>query len=291
MHLAAVITELAGAITDASSLFLVSAGLTLVFGALRIINMAHGSFYMYGAAVATTVIAAAPQLGFWLALAISPLVAAALGAAVEVAVIRRIYDREHLTQLLATFAVFLALADIGQRLWGTNERTVSPPAILAGRVTVLGASLPDYNLLVVLVAVVTGAALALLLSRTVTGWRIRAAVEDPESLAAGGTNLRLLRTCVIALGAALAGLGGAIISPLQAVGPGMDAQMIVAAFIVTVIGGLGSVAGAAIGALIIGLVETAGTLWLPSLASTGIYLVMIVVLAVRPTGLLGAPER
>ncbi len=292
MHTATVITETVGALTAAATLFLVASGLTLLFGALRLINIAHGSFYMYGAFIATTVIAAVgPAGGFWLALIAAPLAVGLLGIAVETGVLRRIYAKEHLTQLLATFALLLIFGDLALRAWGTGSRTVSPPSALAGRISVGGATVPDYNLAVIAVAIITGAGLWALLSLTPLGWRIRAAVEDPESLAVGGTNLALLRTGIFALGAALAGLGGTVIAPLQSVGSGMDTQIIVAAFIVTVVGGLGSVTGAAIGALIIGVVETLGTLWVPSWASISIYLVMIVVLAVRPAGLLGTPER
>lgn len=291
MRLATVIIEAIGVLTSASTLFVVAAGLTLVFGALRLINIAHGSFYAYGALIATTIIAAATGAGFWLALVAAPLCVAAIGVVVEAAVLRRTYAREHLTQLLATFALFLIFGDIALRLWGTASRTVSPPAALTGQLALAGATVPEYDFVVIGVAVLTGTGLWLLLSWTALGWRIRAAVADPETLAAGGTNLRALRTGVFALGSALAGLAGAVIAPLQAVGPGLDSQIIVAAFIVAVVGGLGSVPGAALGALIIGLFETLGTLWVPAWAPVSIYVVMIIVLAVRPSGLLGAPER
>lgn len=289
--MATVIIETIGVLTTASTLFVVAAGLTLVFGALRLINMAHGSFYAYGAFLATTIIAVATGAGFWLALVAAPLAVAAIGVVVEIGVLRRTYGREHLTQLLATFALFLIFGDLALRFWGTGSRTVSPPAVIAGQVILAGATVPTYDFVVIGAAVVTGAGLWLLLARTALGWRIRAAVEDPETLAAGGTSLRALRTGVFALGSALAGLAGAVIAPLQAVGPGLDSQIIAAAFIVAVVGGLGSVPGAALGALIIGIFETLGTLWLPTWAPVSIYLVMIVALAIRPTGLLGAPER
>lgn len=294
MSLETVITELVGIMTEASTLFIVSAGLTLVFGGLRLINMAHGSFYMVGALGTTTAVAAfgaGGSAGFWLALILVPIAVAALGAGVEAGILRRIYGKEDLAQLLATFALLLVLGDVSLRLWGSDVRTLSPPAVVAGRFRPAGAVVPEYNLVVIAVALVVGAGLWLLLGRTATGWRIRAATQDPESLAVGGTNLTLLRTGVFALGAALAGIGGAAIAPLVGVGPGMDTQIIVSAFIVTVVGGLGSIAGAALGALAIAAVETLGTLWVPGYASSAGYIVMILVLAVRPWGLFGTPER
>jgi len=291
MDLASFITHLVGALSTASSLFIVAAGLTLVFGALRLINLAHGSFYMYGAFLATSLVAWSAHTGLWIALVASPLLAAGMGVVVEVGVLRRLYAREHLTQLLATFALLLIFADLALRFWGKGVRSVSPPPIVQGNVHLAGAPVPLYDLVIIGAAVIVGASLWLLLSHTTLGWKIRAVVDDPEVLAASGVNVRMLYTGVFALGALLAGLSGVIIAPQQAVEPGMDAQIIVAAFIVAVIGGLGSITGAAIGALVIGIVETVGASWAPSWASTFIYLLMILVLAVRPWGLLGTPER
>jgi branched-chain amino acid transport system permease protein len=291
MDLASLVTPLVGALSAASSLFIVAAGLTLVFGALRLINLAHGSFYMYGAFLATTLAAWSAHTGLWIALVASPLLAAGMGVVVEVGVLRRLYAREHLTQLLATFALLLIFADLALRFWGKGVRGVSPPRVVRGNLELAGAPVPLYDLVIIGAAVVVGGGLWLLLSRTTLGWKIRAVVDDPEVLAPSGVNVRLLYTGVFALGALLAGLSGVIIAPQQAVEPGMDAQIIVAAFIVAVIGGLGSITGAAVGALIIGIVETMGASWAPSWASTFIYLLMILVLAVRPWGLLGTPER
>lgn len=291
MHLETIVTDVTGVLTTASSLFIVAAGLTLVFGTLRLINLAHGSFYMYGAFLATTLVASMAHAGFWVALVLAPLVVAGMGVVVEVGVLRRLYQREHLTQLLATFALVLIFADLALRLWGKGVRTVSPPTFTSGSFVLAGATLPRYDIVIVAVAIVVGVGLWLLLKHTSIGWKIRAAVDDVEVLEASGTNVRRLLTGVFALGALLAGLSGVIIAPQQAVQSGMDVQIIVAAFIVAVIGGLGSIVGAAIGALVIGIAETLGAVWAPSWASTAIYLIMIIVLAVRPSGLLGTPER
>jgi branched-chain amino acid transport system permease protein len=279
------------AMTEASSLFVAAAGLTLVFGAMRIINLAHGSFYMYGAFLVTAIVGAAGGGRFWLALALAPLAVAGIGTVVELTVLRRVYRRDHLVQLVVTYALFLILADLALRFWGTQARSVAPPSLLSGSVSIGSSSFPVYDLFAIGAAVVVGLALWVLLQHTALGWRIRAAVEDPEMLATCGTNVPLLSTTVLAIGALLAGLAGAIASPLQSISPGLDASIIVQAFIVAVIGGLGSVTGAAIGAVIISLFDTAGVLWAHSWEPAFIYLAMIVVLALRPWGLLGAPER
>ena len=294
MNTETVITELVGILTSASTLFIVSAGLTLVFGGLRMINLAHGSFYMIGALATTSLVGwlgLGGSDGFWIALLVVPAGVALLGTGVEAGILRRLHGKEHLAQLLATFALLLVFGDLGLRLWGSQDRTVDPPSAVAGRFHLAGAVVPRYNLVVVGLALVVAVGLWLLFGRTVTGWRIRAATEDPETLEAGGTNLALLRTGVFALGAALAGIGGVAIAPLEGVGPGTDTEIIVAAFIVTVVGGLGSVLGAALGSLVIAAVETLGTLWVPGYASSAGYVVMILVLAVRPWGLFGTPER
>lgn len=289
--MSSIITNLIGILTTAGTLFMVAAGLTLVFGALRLINIAHGSFYMYGAFLATTLTAHLAGVGFWVALVVCPLVVAGMGVLVEVLVLRRLYGREHLTQLLATFALLLIFADIALRLWGKDVRSIKPPGALNGHFQLAGAAVPVYNLFVIGVAALVAIGLWLLMTRTRLGWRIRAVVDDPEVLASSGTNVPLILTGVFALGALLAGLSGVVIAPQQGVQPGMDAEIIVAAFIVAVIGGLGSIVGAAVGSLIIGVVQTLGALWTPSWASTFIYALMILVLAVRPWGLFGEAER
>jgi branched-subunit amino acid ABC-type transport system permease component len=285
------VIEISGALNAASSLFLASAGLTLIFGAMRVINLAHGSFYMFGAFGMTSIVGFSTGSRFWWAIAVVALAVGAIGVAVEVGVIRRIYGKEHLTQLLATYALFLIFADLGLRVWGSESRAVPVPLSFLGAMEIAGEPIPKYNLVVVGAALAVGVGLWLLLRRTAIGWKIRAAVDDPELLEAGGVNLQRLFTVVFALGALLAGLGGAVISPQIAVTPGIDGSIIVGAFIVTVVGGLGSIVGAAIGALLIGASETAGTLIAPEWSSTFPYLAMILILAARPWGLFGTPER
>lgn len=280
------------ALTEAGSLFVAAAGLTLVFGALRIINLAHGSFYAYGAFGAAALVGSAAGGGrFWLALLLVPAAVAALGAAVEVTVLRRVYRRDHLAQLVVTYALFLIFADVALRVWGSQARSVPFPSALAGSVTVGTGQFPVYDLFVIGAAVAVGLGLWALLQRTALGWRIRAAVEDHELLATSGTSVPLLFTTVFTIGALLAGLAGVLAAPLESVSPGLDASIIISAFIVSVTGGLGSVAGAAIGAVVIALFNTAGVLWAPAWEPAFIYLAMITVLALRPWGLLGTAER
>ncbi len=279
------------ALTDASSLFVAAAGLTLVFGALRIINVAHGSFYAYGAFGVTTLVGASGNWRFWLALLAVPLAVAVLGAGVELTVLRRVYPRDHLAQLVVTSALFLIFADLALRLWGSQARGVPVPSVLSGSITVGGGQFPRYDLFAIGVAVAVGLGLWALLQRTPLGWRIRAAVEDKELLASAGSNVPLLFTTVFSIGTLLAALAGAVAAPLESVSPGLDASILISAFIVSVIGGLGSVAGAAVGAVVIALFNMAGVLWAPSWEPAFIYLAMITVLAVRPWGLLGTAER
>jgi branched-chain amino acid transport system permease protein len=291
MTVSNVIVTSLSAMTEASSLFIAAAGLTLVFGAMRIINIAHGSFFSYGAFLVTTIVGASAGEFFWLALAAAGLAVGALAAVIELTVLRHVYRRDHLVQLVVTYALFLILADVALHLWGTQARSVRAPAMLSGSIAIGSGSFPAYDLFAVGAAIVTGLAMWALLQRTALGWRIRAAVEDPELLAASGTNVPLLYTTVFSIGGLLAGLAGAIGSPLQSISPGLDASIIVSAFIVAVIGGLGSVAGAAIGAVVISLFDTAGVLWAPRWEPAFIYLAMIAVLALRPSGLLGTAER
>ena len=292
--LANLVTQLFGALTSASLLFLVAAGLTLIFGAMQIINIAHGSFYMFGAFIVASWAgagAAGASLGFWGAVILGPIVVGIVGALTEILILRRLYGKEHLLQLLATFGLLYFFEGTALGIWGNEFRSVSIPAFLQGHLSGAASSVPAYDLFIIGIAVAVGIFMWWLLQRTQLGWRIRAAVEDPEMLAASGTNVNRLFTGVFALGALLAGIAGVIVGPIQSVTTGLGTQVLVEAFIVVVIGGLGSIPGAAIGAIVIGLFETIGITWMPSLASASIYIAMILVLIFRPTGLLGVSER
>jgi len=293
VNLSDILYQLAGGLTTAGLLFLVSVGLTLVFGAMRVINFAHGSFYMYGAFIAAAIAAAigTHSYGFWLGLVIAPVCVAALGAVAEIGVLRRVYGKEHLLQLLATYAMLLMLADISRRTWGTSLRTIPAPAGLQGALVLSGRRIPEYNLFIVAIALAVAGLLWVMLFRSGLGRTIRAAVEDPEMVSALGINVPRLFTVVFVIGAGLAGLAGAVFAAHGSVGQGLDGTIIIEAFVVTVIGGLGSVIGALVGAVIIGVSQAFGLLVLPSFAQAFIYVALIVVLVIRPSGLFGTVDR
>jgi len=289
-----ILTQLLSGFTSASLLFLVATGLTLIFGALQIINVAHGSFYMLSAFVVVsllTVDIGLPVPMYWVALVLAPLLVGALAVAMEVIVLRPLYKKEHLLQLLATFGLLYLCNGIALRIWGGQFRSIPIPTELRGSILAFGGAFPIYNLFIIGMAIAVGLFLWWLLQRTQLGWRIRAAVEDPEMLAASGTNVRLLFTGVFALGAVLAAIAGVVVGPIGSITTGLSTQILVEAFIVVVIGGLGSIPGAAIGAIIIGMAQTAGVLWMPGFASAFIYVAMILVLIIRPSGLLGTPAQ
>ena len=279
-------------LSGAAILFLVGAGLTLVFGALRLINMAHGSLYMVGAFVAVSLMAALTgMVGFGLAIAISSAAVGVLAGLIEIAILRRLYARDHLMQLVATFALIFIIDGLVQAIFGTNFRQVTAPQLLTGSVAIGTTTVLVYQLFLILVAVLVAAGLWAVLRQTGLGRDIRAAVVDPELLRLAGVNVPLLFTTVFCIGGLLAGLGGALIAPYHAVSLGIDVDIVVEAFAVTIIGGLGSLYGALIGAALVGLVESFGIYYAPKFSLALIFIVMAVVLVVRPWGLFGQPER
>jgi len=284
-----ILLVLLASLSTASTLFLVASGITLLFGALRVVNIAHGSFVMYGAYILASAAAAYGGEGWqlWVAILAVPLIVGVLGSGMEISVMRRTYGKEHLSQLLATFAMFYIFADLALILWGGSYKSVPVPQGLGGSVVIADLAFPVYSLFVIGVTIAVAVALAALLRFTQFGWQIRAAVEDPELLAVTGVHVRRLGTIVFGLAAGLAGLAGVLIAPVQTIAPGLDASVLVAGFIVAVVGGLGSISGAAVGALVIGLGETLGALWVPALESVMIYVLMIAMLSIRPSGLLG----
>jgi branched-chain amino acid transport system permease protein len=282
-------------------LFLMAAGLTLIFGVMGLINLAHGSLYMIGAFACAAVAAATGS--FWLGLAASLAAAAAAGALMEVAIIRRLYERDHLDQVLATFALILILSEGTRWLFGSFPLYLDIPPLLQGAVPLPGGGQYQlYRLAIIGVGIVVAVGLYLLISRTRLGMRIRAGESDREMIAALGVDIRTLYTVVFALGAALAGLAGALVGALQSVQVGMGEPALILAFVVIVIGGIGSIKGALVGAILVGVVDTMGRFLLPkllaltmpasqanlvgaALASMLIYIVMALILALRPRGL------
>ncbi|NNK78556.1 MAG: branched-chain amino acid ABC transporter permease, partial [Litoreibacter sp.] len=244
-------------------LFLMAAGLTLVFGVMGLINLAHGSLYMIGAFAAATVAAATGS--FLLALIASLAAAAAAGALIELLVIRRLYARDHLDQVLATFALILILSEGTRWMFGSFPLFLNIPEYLSGPVTLPGGiQYPLYRLTIICIGLLVAAGLFLLISRTRLGIRIRAGESDREMIAALGVDISKLYTIVFALGASLAGLAGALVGAIQSVQVGMGEPVLILAFVVIVIGGIGSIKGALVGALLVGLTDTLGGVFLPA---------------------------
>jgi branched-chain amino acid transport system permease protein len=278
-------------LSRAAILFIVAAGLSLVFGAMRIVNIAHGSFYMIGAFVAVTVSALfGGLLGFVAALVIVPLGVAVLGAGIEVGALRRLYGKEHLLQLLATFAILLILHDAVRFFYGERPRSVRQPDFARGSVQLGDAFFPRYSLFLIVMAVLIAVGLWLLMTRTGLGRDIRAAVSDPEMLGMVGVNVSRLFTVVFALGAGLGAIGGVLAAPQQTVLLGIDVDIIVQSFAVVIIGGLGSLVGTAVGAVLVGVTFALGIVAVPNAAMAIVFLVMVAVLMWRPYGLFGIPE-
>jgi branched-chain amino acid transport system permease protein len=273
-------------------LFLVSVGMSLIFGVTRIVNLAHGSFYMVGAYLMVTLVEVLPEraLSFWIALLLAPLGVALLGGVVEVGLLRRIYHRDPLMQLILTFGLILVIGTLVLLVWGPDNKSVSRPEALAGAVRVFGQPFPSYYLLVLGLAPVVAVGLWLVFYRTRWGMLIRAATVDREMLGALGVDVATLYTQVFAFGSWLAGLGGALSAPTVAVALGMDGDVLTTAFVVVVIGGLGSFAGSFISALLVGLLQSFGILVFPAVSIVLLFAIMAVVLIVRPWGLLGRPE-
>jgi branched-chain amino acid transport system permease protein len=285
-------------------LFLMSAGLTLVFGIMGLINLAHGSLYMIGAFAAAAVAGATGS--FVLGLGAALAAAAAAGALIELLLIRRLYARDHLDQVLATFALILILSEGTRWLFGSFPLFLDVPAALKGPVTLPGGfEYPRYRLAIIAIGLALAAAIFWFIQRTRVGIRIRAGQADREMIGALGVNISRLYTLVFALGAALAGFAGALIGALQSVQVGMGEPVMILAFVVIVIGGVGSIRGAFVASVLVGLTDTIGRYLLPlafgavlepssanlvgtALASMTIYVLMAAVLVVRPTGLFGA---
>jgi branched-chain amino acid transport system permease protein len=284
-------------------LFLMAAGLTLVFGVMGLINLAHGSLFMVGAFAAAWVSTASGSFAIGIVAALAA--AAAAGALVEVIVLRRLYKRDHLDQVLATFALILVFSEGTRWVFGSFPMYLNIPEALSGSVTLPGGIRYSlYRLTLIGVGFLVALGLYVLITHTKLGIRVRAGQSDREMIAALGVDISRLYTIVFALGAALAGLAGALVGAIQSVQVGMGEPVLILAFVVIVIGGIGSVKGAFLGAILVGLTDTLGGLLLPilfeifmdpsaaasagsALASMSIYILMVVILIIKPSGLFG----
>ena len=302
MSASGLLAQLLNGLASASSLFLVSVGLSLIFGVTRTINFAHGSFYMLGAFIAySSVDVLSPHIGFWPALVLAPLACALLGALTEMLLLRRIYQAPELFQLLATFALVLVIKDASLWLWGPEELFGPRAQGMEGSVEILGRQFPTYDLFLIAVGPCVLLGLTLLLNKTRFGTLVRAATQDREMVGALGVNQAWLFTAVFALGTLLAGLAGALQLPREPASLEMDMTTIGAAFVIVVVGGMGSIPGAFIAALLVAELK-AVCIWLGVQEIAGVeisfskltlvveFLVMAVVLIWRPWGLLGKPQ-
>jgi branched-chain amino acid transport system permease protein len=286
-----VIQFLAG-LAGASALFLVAAGLSIIFGVMRVVNFAHGSFYMLGAYIAFTLVRLwdGGALGFWGAVIGAAIVVGFVGALIEMLLLRRIYRSPELYQLVATFGVVLVIQDVTLALWGPEDLLGPRAPGLDGAVVILGHSLPQFDFVLIVLGPLVLGALWLLLHRTRWGVLVRAATEDREMAGALGINQKWLFTSVFFLGAFLAGLGGAVQLPREPANLLMDLNIIADAFVVVVVGGMGSITGAFLAAVLIAELQAFGILIFPEITLVLLFLVMAVVLVVRPWGLMGRAE-
>ena len=277
-------------------LFLIASGLSLVFGVMRVINFAHGSFYMVGAYIAWQFVEWLHPIGagFWLAVLGAALGVALLGLVVERLFFRFLYGREELYQLLFTYALVLILGDAAKLIWGVGQLSVSAPPALAGSIQLFGSTEPTYNLFIIALGPTIAFGGWLVLSRSGVGRMVRAAQMDREMLDALGANVGTIYTGMFVFSSFLAGLAGALVTPIQSIVPGMDVLIIVQAFIVVVIGGMGSLWGTFWGSVIYGQVFAFGIpiaqlIHVEGFSLYAVYALMAVILIVRPWGLFGRP--
>jgi branched-chain amino acid transport system permease protein len=270
-------------------LFLVASGLTLVFGILRVINLAHGAFYMLGAYLAYWITAYTGS--FWLALIGGVAIAFVVGLLLEQIFVKRLYGRDHLAQVLLSFGLILVLDELRHILFGKDVHSVAAPEFLRGSIQLTEVlSYPVYRLAICAFCLAVAVAIFFVIQKTRIGMIVRAGAENRDMTRALGIPFDVVNRYVFAVGIALAALGGIVVSPISTVFPGMDNQMLILSFVVVVLGGIGSVAGAAIGALLIGISDSFGKVFFPNFSSFTVYVLMAAVLLWRPNGILGRRE-
>ncbi len=264
-------------------LFILAAGLSLIFGMMDVINLSHGSFYLVGGFLGVGLV---DDLGsWWLALAVTVGIVAVLGLIAEISLLRPMYNRDHLDQILLTFGLALIIEDASEWIFGTTIQSMSYPSAFSQSVEFFGVVIPSYRLMVIFVGLLLAVALYLLLERTRVGSIIRAGVSDREMVSALGFNITAIFGGVFVGGLALAGLAGFIGTPILGVYSGLDFEILILTLIVVVVGGLGSLTGALWASLLIGITQILGQAYFPSIAALIIYIIMAIVLLVRPQGL------
>ncbi|MCI5041211.1 MAG: branched-chain amino acid ABC transporter permease [Donghicola eburneus] len=266
-------------------LFLLSIGLTVIFGLMHFVNLAHGSLYALGAYFAASLAAVG---GYWAGFFLAPVAVAGVGVLLYSGLIRRMRKSGPMAQVLVTFGLIFALLDLTRIFWGDLALAIEVPTLFAGRTAILGVEYPTYRLFIIVLGLAIFGALALVLGRTQTGAMIRAGVDNDAMAACLGINVERMFFIVFCVGCALAGLAGAVAAPLLSVTPDMGLQILIPTLIVIVIGGLGSLKGAIAGSLIYGVVQTFGAVLAPQLASVLIYALLAAVLVIRPVGLFPA---
>ncbi len=284
-----VLVQIISGLYRAMILFLMASGLTLVFGVLRVINFAHGAFYMLGAYLAYTLTQALSAYpgGFWIALIVVPTIVCLVGGAVEYLLLRRIYDKEHLLQILLTYALIFVFNDLTKMIWGVDMRMVQMPKSLSGFVPILGHSLPVYYFFIIGTGILLVFLIWLLLKKTKLGRLLRASAENRDMVDCLGYNVGGLFTIVFMMATWLAGLAGVVIAPTIRISLGMDMEIIIESFLVVIVGGLGNIWGALLGAILIGQLYAFGILVLEKYAMGFLFALAALIIMFRPSGLLG----
>jgi branched-chain amino acid transport system permease protein len=273
------------ALSQAALLFFLGVGLTLIFGIMRIVNFAHGTFYMLGAFLGYSTVRFTGS--FWAALVIGPLIAGGIGAGFEIGLLRRLYRRDDSAFLMVTFGLTLVLGEIIRLVWGVDALQVEVPAVFSGIVFLFDEPFPVYRLFLAGAGVVVAVAIWQFLERTRLGLLIRATSQNAEMVHALGVDVNLVRSAIFGIGCGLAALGGVLASPLVTASLGMAGNAIIDAFVIVIIGGMGSFPGSLLAAILVAFVQVFGTYYFPDFALAAMYMLMLLVLVVRPGGLLG----
>jgi branched-chain amino acid transport system permease protein len=279
------VTQCLNALSQAALLFFLGCGLTLIFGIMRIVNFAHGAFFMLGAYVGYSAVHWTGS--FWLALIAAPLVVGGFGAAFELGILRRLYGRDGHAFLMVTFGLTLIMGEVIRLIWGVEALQVKPPDSLSDIVFIMDEPFPVYRLFLAASGIVVAIVIWQFLERTRLGLLIRATSQNAEMVYALGTDVALVRSAVFGIGCGLAGIGGVLAAPLVTASLGMAPNAVIDTFVIVIIGGMGSFLGSLIGALLVAFVQVFGTYYFPDFALALMYLIMLTVLVVRPGGLLG----